>query len=73
LRKDPPGDGRPLNNPTGGWPIFFASHHSHGGCPILAFFARACPELAEAVGEAADATLASSTTIVYAVVVRALR
>ena len=22
LRKDSPGDGRPLNNPTGGWPIF---------------------------------------------------
>jgi hypothetical protein len=33
-------------------------HHSHGGCPILAFFARACPELAEGVGgDAAGASL----------------
>jgi hypothetical protein len=31
---------------TGGWPVF-ALHHSHGWCPVLAFFARACRELAE--------------------------
>jgi hypothetical protein len=24
--------------------------HFHRGCPILAFFARACPELAEGAG-----------------------
>ena len=52
----------------------FALHHSHGGCPILAFFARACPELAEGVGgDAAGATLVRSTPpVVYAVVVPAL-
>jgi len=33
----------------GGRPIY-ALHHSHGGCPILASFARACPELVEGVG-----------------------
>ena len=50
-------------------------HHSHGGCPIRAFFARACPELAEGVGsDAAGATLVrSSPPIVYAVVVPVLR
>jgi len=55
-----------------GWPIF-ALHHSHGGCPILAFLARACPELAEGVGgDAAGATLVRTTpTVVYAVVVPA--
>ncbi len=48
----------------GGWPIF-ALHHSHGGCPILAFFAR--------VGDAAGATLVRSPPpVVYAVVVPAL-
>jgi len=42
---------------AGGWPIF-ALHHSHGGCPILAFFARACRELVEGVGgDAAGALL----------------
>jgi hypothetical protein len=58
----------------GGWPIF-ALHHSHGGRPILAFFARACPELVEGVGgDAAGATLVRSTPpVVYAVVVPALR
>jgi hypothetical protein len=58
----------------GGWPIF-ALHHSHGGCPILAFFARACPELVEGVGgDAAGATLVrSAPPVVYAVVVPALR
>ena len=50
----------------GGWPIF-ALHHSHGGCPILAFFARVG-------GDAAGATLVRSTPpVVYAVVVPALR
>jgi hypothetical protein len=45
----------------GGWPIF-ALHHSHGGCPILAFFARVG-------GDAAAATLVRSTPpVVYAVV-----
>jgi hypothetical protein len=49
----------------GGWPIF-ALHHSHGGCPILAFFARVG-------GDAAGATLVRSTPpVVYAVVVPAL-
>jgi len=49
----------------GGWPIF-ALHHSHGGCPILAFFAR--------VGDSAGATPVRSTPpVVYAVVVPALR
>ena len=56
----------------GGCPIF-ALHHSHGGCPILAFFARACPELVARVGgDAAGATLVRSTPpVVYAVVVPA--
>jgi hypothetical protein len=51
---------------SGEWPIF-ALHHSHGRCPILAFFAR--------VGsDAAGATLVRSTPpLVYAVVVLALR
>src|ERR1700687_775975 len=50
---------------VGKWPIF-ALHHSHGGCPILAFFARVG-------GDAAGATLARSTPpVVYAVVVPAL-
>ena len=41
-------------------------HQSHGGCPILAFFAR--------VGDAAGATPVRSTPpVVYAVVVPALR
>jgi hypothetical protein len=41
-------------------------HHSHGGCPILAFFARVG-------GDAAGATLVRSTPpVVYAVVVPAL-
>ena len=49
----------------GGWPIF-ALPHSHGGCPILAFFARVG-------GDAAGATLVRSTPpVVYAVVVPAL-
>jgi hypothetical protein len=50
----------------GGWPIF-ALHHCHGGCPILALFAR--------VGEdGAGATFVRSTLpVVYAVVVPALR
>ena len=48
-----------------GWPIF-ALHRSHGGCPILAFFARVG-------GDAAGATLVRSTPpVVYAVVVPAL-
>jgi hypothetical protein len=48
----------------GAWPIF-ALHHSHGGCPILAFFARVG-------GDAAGATLVRSTPpVVYAVVVPA--
>src|SRR5580704_79243 len=47
----------------------------HGGCPVLAFFARACPELAEGVGvDAAGATLVrSALPVVDAVVVPALR
>ena len=50
----------------GRWPIF-ALHHSHGGCPILAFVARVG-------GDAAGATLVRSTPpVVYAVVVPALR
>ena len=50
-------------------------HHSHGECPILASFARACPELVEGVGgDAAGATLACYTPpVVHAVVVPALR
>ena len=41
-------------------------HHPHGGCPILAFFARVG-------GDAAGATLVRSTPpVVYAVVVPAL-
>ena len=45
----------------------FALHHSHGGCPILAFFARVG-------GDAAGATLVRSTLpVVDAVVVPALR
>jgi hypothetical protein len=49
----------------GGWPIF-ALHYSHGGSPILAFFARVG-------GDAAGATLVRSTPpVVYAVVVPAL-
>ena len=49
----------------GGWPIF-ALHHPHGGCPILAFFARVG-------GDAAGATLVRSTPpVVYAVVVPVL-
>jgi hypothetical protein len=48
------------------WPTF-ALHHSHGGCPILAFFARVG-------GDAVGATLVRSTPpVVYAVVVPALR
>jgi hypothetical protein len=44
-------------------------------CPVLAFFARACPELAEGVGgDVAGATFVRSTPpIVDAVVVPALR
>jgi hypothetical protein len=62
-----------ISRAQGGWPIF-ALHHSHGGCPIPAFFARACPELVEGVGgDAAGATLVRSTPpVVYAVVVPAL-
>ena len=65
-------DEKKMGNP--GWPIF-ALHHSHGGWPILAFLARACPELVERVGgDAAAATLVRSTLpVVYAVVVPALR
>jgi len=45
----------------------FALHHSHGGCPILAFFARVG-------GDAAGAALVrSELPVVYAVVVPALR
>ena len=49
--------------------------HPHGRCPILASFARACPELVEGVGgDAAGATLLRSTPpVAYAVVVPALR
>jgi len=52
-----------------------ALHHSHGGCAILAFFAIACPELAEGVGgDAAGATLVRSTPpVVDAVAAPALR
>src|SRR5258708_5058228 len=66
--------GLQLRTKKGGWPIF-ALHHSHGGCPILAFFARACPELVEGVGgDAAGVTFVRSTLpVVYAVVVPALR
>jgi hypothetical protein len=47
----------------GGWPIFsFHCTNSHEGCPILAFLARACPELAEGVGgDDAGATFVRST------------
>jgi hypothetical protein len=51
---------------VGGWPGL-ALHHSHGGCPILAFIARVG-------GDAAGATFVRSTLpLVYAVVVPALR
>src|SRR5579864_5979174 len=51
---------------SGGWPIF-ALRHSHGGCPILAFFARVS-------GDAAGAVFVRSIQpVVDAVVVPALR
>jgi hypothetical protein len=51
---------------NGEWPIF-ALHHSHGGRPILAFFARVG-------GDAAGATFVRSTLpVVDAVGVPALR
>src|ERR1700732_3907495 len=55
---------REAKTKSGGWPIF-ALHHSHGGCPILAFFARVG-------GDAAGGTLVRSTPpVVYGVVVHA--
>ena len=56
---------------AGGWPIFKRCTIPGEGCPILAFFARACPELVEGVGgDAAGATLVRSTPpLVDAVVV----
>jgi hypothetical protein len=62
----PPKEGLPTNRELGGWPIF-ALRHSHGGCPILAFFARVG-------GDGTGTTLVRSTlTVVYAVAVPALR
>src|SRR6266850_3230975 len=56
---------RVYGSSSGGQPIF-ALHHPHGGCPILAFFARVG-------GDAAGATLVRSTPpVVYAVVVPVL-
>jgi hypothetical protein len=58
---------------NGGWPIFACAIPTEAAHPCL--FARACPELAEAVGgDAACATLVRSTPpVAYAVVVPALR
>jgi len=59
-------DNKPLNRwpyiwifGSGWWPTFndFLCTISTEGAPILAFFARACPELAEGVGCDAASTM----------------
>src|SRR5579862_9230699 len=58
--KFPPSVAVRLEGITDEWPIF-ALHRSHGGCPILAFFARARELAKGAGGDAAAATLVRST------------
>jgi hypothetical protein len=56
-----------------GWPIF-ALHHSHGGCPILAFLQELSLSLSKGWAAMLPAQLLSVFTppVVYAVVVPAL-
>jgi hypothetical protein len=73
--RNPQGAVRDPITPPGGWPSlrFRLPIPRHDcGCPILAFFARACPELAEGVGrDASGATL--SETLKARSVIRSLR